>query len=1630
MSKGAQASMVTASARRAVDADRANTGGARRTVLADAGGRGWSPSAAPAATNGPVALHSFGDVPVRPTAPRQSLPAIGKADDAYEIEAERAADIALAQGPMTKSSAPAAIRTGIRSDAFSEAPLRIQARAEPGGAPQERPELPQQMQSAAPEGRPLPAEQRAFFEQRLGHDFSAVRIHAGPAASAAAASVRAQAFTHGRDIYFGQNFYRPESIAGQRLMAHELAHTVQQRPNVIARRALDTPSNVGAPARSTAPTPPEHLAESVSEDVSQVLINSPSDEGMPAQARPSAAVTPSVGQAAVPSTAAAASRMQAVVRSAASDAEQRAADTGEISEDGRGSGQPPTVAPPSSAGETALAARTALATFDAQLAELSSRRSAEVRFQEVESGSVENLEDRLRREQSAALATAFLGEVGQHVESVIAAARNLPPQLLASLGGATEAIGAAAKAHADVLHGGAETARQQVRAQSSQTRAVVEGKRKESDQNTAQAARSAQDRADAAKNKANGDIDEQAGAQEKVISSSYSLAVPRMMLVGIDAGNLAKATARRKADAWLAQRNGESSLLDGPIHDDRIEAAADAAVEVGDQYAASFQKSGNEQAFKVPESKPEVLGKVTEISGQAKQGLNDQLRQINDGASAFVKSATARTAKVSSGFKSAATASATQTAAALSAAEAQQVAEIASFSDTQSKSLDQTVASGLGSLTDGVAQAVDGLMRSMDDFVASAASMAPPDREELEPALDDVTSQTAATAATMGGQIQTVGPVMQTAIATGRDQSVQMVKEASANAGKLLGSTKQSFSQGATALNRQAVTGFDKLGKGDQKSAEEIGTSAEKGFTEAATNAATAFGQFGQKVDENLALGRQQVLSSLWSTETRAQFNTDMRKYGQQAADKVQPRWKRVLKWVVTIVVIIAVIAVTVLSAGALGPVGVILLGAALGAAAGAVTTIANNLIDGKKWSDGVVKAMIVGAIGGAVGGAGGVVLKGVGSVALKIGLEAGINVIGGITAEVVGSVAVGETVNWTSAVMGALIGAGVGAGLGIAGALRGKIRLGSMVEPVPPPQVRPQIEVPPPSGRVRGLLEQAKILAPRGGSVPEAGVGAISEGAPKPRPPVNVEPAAPPAEAGTVAPESAAPQLSPKPVPAPLSEPGIGVQPEPAGPAQGQAAPRAAAEPVAPRPTPASELPRPVAEPTAPRPQPAEGPAPDNVRPIESAEPGRAGPQRQLRTQRPTTTADEFAARVRAREAARLSAENPPPQPEPQVQRQPVAVAAGAEGYTPQQLEPRIQPAEGTTGSQTTAGGRSPVEVRASAEPPGRGNAPVRQAPTGSTEGAAPARGGARGSEAPSRASPRGAPRRAAFDESRAPRPSSAETPGRSAEVAGPEPGGRGPQSPQPKATEPAPTRRAPAMRRPPADLPEFPQFPESVEARGPQQALDFFRANRARYPKSIQDAIGRARPGNAADAEGIDAMIRGAQVQRANRALGFRPVSERVQTGVDVAGRPVSEPSSPFTRTTKGHTPLVEGTEFERGATLDVKGNPKNLTYEGQTKTGERVQIDDFNFRTRSGKEIKMPLAIKEDPRFFNRNFDKIVSQMRRQAQFTKDWNFTKYEWEMYSVEDAQTAAKALRVLQQDAPTLAEKIKITVIQ
>lgn len=90
-------------------------------------------------------------------------------------------------------------------------------------------------------GRTLDPSLRHSMEARFGYDFSSVRLHDDPQAASAAAGVDAAAFTVGEHIVFGSGRFDPSSLEGRHLLAHELAHVVQERGS-------------GAPRTTSAPT--------------------------------------------------------------------------------------------------------------------------------------------------------------------------------------------------------------------------------------------------------------------------------------------------------------------------------------------------------------------------------------------------------------------------------------------------------------------------------------------------------------------------------------------------------------------------------------------------------------------------------------------------------------------------------------------------------------------------------------------------------------------------------------------------------------------------------------------------------------------------------------------------------------------------------------------------------------------------------------------------------------------------------------------------------------------------------------------------------------------------------------------------------------------------------------------------------------------------------------------------------------------------------------------------------------------------------------------------------------------------------------------------------------------------------
>jgi hypothetical protein len=96
-------------------------------------------------------------------------------------------------------------------------------------------------------GQPLDAETRSLMEPQFGYDFSGVRVHTDETAAQSARCVNAKAYTTGTHVAFDTGQYRPESQSGERILAHELTHVVQQSSEPVAGTNIGEGVSISSP---------------------------------------------------------------------------------------------------------------------------------------------------------------------------------------------------------------------------------------------------------------------------------------------------------------------------------------------------------------------------------------------------------------------------------------------------------------------------------------------------------------------------------------------------------------------------------------------------------------------------------------------------------------------------------------------------------------------------------------------------------------------------------------------------------------------------------------------------------------------------------------------------------------------------------------------------------------------------------------------------------------------------------------------------------------------------------------------------------------------------------------------------------------------------------------------------------------------------------------------------------------------------------------------------------------------------------------------------------------------------------------------------------------------------------------
>lgn len=176
---------------------------------------------------------------------------VGPVNDPYEQEADRVADHVMrmpdTEVATTSEKAPGPVIQRMCTDCEEEEKVQrqvedeeeqsVQAKRESGPTGGEvSAQKTAEIESIKTGGEPLRPATRNFFEPRFGHDFSSVRIHSDDRAAQSAKGIHAHAYTTGQHIVFGAGRYSPDTDAGQKLLAHELTHVIQQSSGAQIRR--------------------------------------------------------------------------------------------------------------------------------------------------------------------------------------------------------------------------------------------------------------------------------------------------------------------------------------------------------------------------------------------------------------------------------------------------------------------------------------------------------------------------------------------------------------------------------------------------------------------------------------------------------------------------------------------------------------------------------------------------------------------------------------------------------------------------------------------------------------------------------------------------------------------------------------------------------------------------------------------------------------------------------------------------------------------------------------------------------------------------------------------------------------------------------------------------------------------------------------------------------------------------------------------------------------------------------------------------------------------------------------------------------------------------------------------------
>jgi hypothetical protein len=588
--------------------------------------------------------------------------------------------------------------------------------------------------------------------------------------------------------------------------------------------------------------------------------------------------------------------------------------------------------------------------------------------------------DAARRDAATSRANTFFSEAADRVDQVIqSVSQPIPDRIGTEAESGKAAIAASIETEKAAISARIAAARRQARGDAAIARRAV----------TLQASRfvgDVHDQTDAAirsLTETHAKTTEQVNALETTtlenINLTYANGRTDLEDLGHTVGNEATTTGQRFADTYngFKSRNPpchKDSFWDGDLNERRIEAQRKAALSTAKGYHDRLVDAARKRAREVTKAgrkkdRCSVIRAAIGARASLDQQLQNLISALNTARDTTVQQSESTRASILSSIGR-------SLAATLHQLDQQEHDQRQSADDagySQQLLQEQIAFAGAASLQRTTADAARTVQSALADLQARVSGSEPPDLEGFDGALATVTQRVRAALDGLGN-----------AVDGGAELTLQLLSSAAQQGAVAVQAVTESNDALATSVSDGFTASMSGIAGTDNFADERAGFSRLTDSSVAGGGAALAQVLGGMREGCRLTVSEAEATLKQAHTaldqnlhDSKKGIECDITTKADQAASEEAPAWKKVLAVVLIIIVIVIVIAVIVVTAGgalaALGPLATIAAGALIGAAVGAVTSgliaIATNLWSNRRWSQGVLKAVAIGAVTGFIGG-------------------------------------------------------------------------------------------------------------------------------------------------------------------------------------------------------------------------------------------------------------------------------------------------------------------------------------------------------------------------------------------------------------------------------------------------------------------------------------------------------------------------------------------------------------------------------------------------------------------------------------------------------------------------------------